>query len=130
MPEEKHKSSSYNEALRRIERIGDLQNRANHHQENMEYPEWHSVLLSLYKEIHSKLRTTERKECRVAMEKLAVGMGKLMGLRSNAIKLMAPINSSFIYTKLFDFDCELRDLIDKHGFSAPDADDAMEAAYK
>ena len=127
---EKFRSSSYNEAQKRIDRLGDLQNRANYHQENREYEQWHSILLNLYKEIHSKLKDSERKNCRKIMEKLATRMGKLMGIKQSTNKLMMPINTNFIYTELFDFDCLLRDLIDKHGFSAPDSEDASEAAYK
>ena len=127
---EKFRASSYNEAQKRIERLGDLQSKANYYQESRNYEQWHSNLLIIYKEIQSKFREKEREDCEKTMATLAKRMGNLMGLRKSAGQNVTPVNTTFVYNELFKFDCHLRRLIDKHGFSAPDSEDASEAAYK
>jgi len=126
----KEKTSAYNEAVSKVNRIAELQNEANRCFINGEWNECFNILIVIYLEISSKLIQediefieNEIKKCnKVLIKYNNLSNAKHQGLRilNNSIN-----NKNNIYYNLFRLRFSIGNLIEKSGYGSPDKEDEL-----
>lgn len=112
---------SNQEGSEKISRIAQLQNFINFCQINKDYNNWFAYLSALFTEVFPKMSIKERNKGRLQMCSIS---GKLsmynVFFPNSSQKYIAHNISKNLYSTLFDFDCWLREMIDKHHLGISD----------
>jgi len=122
------KKSEFNEQQFKMLRLHQIQNGANEAQINRDFPKWFDCLTSLYKELIGKLTADEKDVCVKIIQRVSI---RLENFNSAAECYNGLYNQNTdgtfrnLKSELFAFDCKLRELSDKHGFSGRDESEEM-----
>ena len=119
--------SEFNEASLKMVRIAQLQNEANYFRTIRDNHNWFQALSSLFLEISSKLKDTEKNEGLETISSLSKKLRNLTqssniqeaGFRQEGPGYSPPTS------QLFNFDVKIRRWIDTHGFGSPEGEDSL-----
>ena len=123
-----NKQSARQEGNEKINRIAELQNSINVCQINRDLNSWFSLLSALYKEVYPKMSEPERQK---GQETISLISSKLSSFnqfqyyQTQNYRVEGCPNSSNVYSLLFDFDCWLRDIIEKHNLGISNKGEEM-----
>jgi len=128
---ENNNNASFNMAIKYLERLHDLLNKANFHSSSEEYYQWYQMLLTIYQELYPRLKISQQKEYTYLLLNLKIQMEKQKRKQySLKTKLWIPTPS---IDQLYEFDRLLRKHMNQNGLLMPtkkSIDDTMDEGSK